>query len=73
MFLNLKSKHIKGAIAQIEKKQGKRTCESIPFENPNIKKQKLNQNKTSPVKRVIFHITLSNSGCKCITGNKPQF
>ena len=39
MFLNLKSKFIiKGAIAQIEKKQGKLTCESISSENPIIKK-----------------------------------
>ena len=28
---------IKGTIAQIEKKQGKLTCESFPLENPNIK------------------------------------
>ena len=45
MFLNIKSKHIiKGNLAQIEIKQSKLTCESIPSENPNIKKQKLNQN-----------------------------
>ena len=51
MFLNIKSKHvIKGAVGQIEKKQGKLTREQIPSENPNIKKQ-LNQNKTSLVKR----------------------
>ena len=51
-FLNIKSKHvIKGAVGQIEKKQGKLTREQIPSENLNIKKQKLNQNKTSLVKR----------------------
>ena len=38
MFLNLKSKHIKGVIAQFEKKQGKLTCESNSSENPNTKK-----------------------------------
>ena len=41
----------------IEKKQGKLTCESIPSENPNIKKQKLNQNRTSLVKQVFFNVT----------------
>ena len=47
-FLNLKSKHIiKGAIGQIEKKQGKITCESNPSEDCNMKKQKLDQ--TFPV------------------------
>ena len=50
MFLSLKSKYItKGAIAQIEKKQGDLTCVSTS-ENPNIKKQKLNKNKTSLAK-----------------------
>ena len=44
MFLSLKSKHRKGAIEQIGNKQGKLTCESIPLENPNIRKHKLNQN-----------------------------
>ena len=48
MFVILKSKHIikskskhiiKGTVAQIEKKQGKLRCESVPSENPNIKKQ----------------------------------
>ena len=44
MFLSLKSKSIiKGATAQIEKKQGKLTCVSIPSENPNIKKTKIKQ------------------------------
>ena len=43
MFLNFKSKHIKGAISQIERKQGKLTCESNPSKDPNIKKQKLKQ------------------------------
>ena len=53
MFLSLKLKYtIKGAIAQIEKKQVKLTCESIPSENPNK-----NQNKTSLVKPVFFSIT----------------
>ena len=43
MFLSLKSKYIiKGEIAQIEKKQGKLSCQSILSENPNIKKRKLN-------------------------------
>ena len=38
MFLSLKSKSIiKGAIGQIEKKQSKLTCVSIPSENSNIK------------------------------------
>ena len=41
MFLGLKSKYIiENAIAQIEKKQVKLTCESIPSENANIKKKK---------------------------------
>ena len=31
MFLNCKSKHVKGAIPEIEKKQ-KLTCESNPLE-----------------------------------------
>ena len=48
MFVILKSKHIikskskhiiKGTVAQIEKKLGKLRCESVPSENPNIKKQ----------------------------------
>ena len=57
-FLSLKSKYIiKGSIAQIEKKQGKLTCESILSEKTNIKRQKLNQNKTSLVKRVFFSFT----------------
>ena len=35
LCLNFKSEHIiKGAIVQIEKKQGKLPCESIPLENP---------------------------------------
>ena len=35
MFLILKSKHIvKGTLAQIKKKQGKLTCESVPSETP---------------------------------------
>ena len=47
-FLSLKSKYIiKVAIAHIEEKQGKLTCVSIPSEKPNVKKQKLNKNKTS--------------------------
>ena len=33
---------IKGRVPQIEKKGGKLTCVSIPSENPNIKKRKLN-------------------------------
>ena len=42
MFLNLKSKHIiKGAITQIEREQGKLTCESNPSEDPHIKKTKV--------------------------------
>ena len=56
MILNLKSNYmIKSAIAQIKKtkKQSKLTCESIPSENPDIKKkQNLNQNKTSLAKRI---------------------
>ena len=45
IFLNLKSKHIiKGA------------CKKIPSEKPNIKKQKLNQNKISLVKRVFSRL-----------------
>ena len=37
IVLNFKSKHIiKGAIAQIEMKLGKLTCESDLSENPNI-------------------------------------
>ena len=59
IFLELKSKHIiKGAIAHIEKKQGKFLDESISPEIPSIKKTtKLNQNKTSPVKQAFFCIT----------------
>ena len=46
MFLNLKLKNInKSAIAQVEKKPGKLTCESISSKNSNMKKQKLNQVK----------------------------
>ena len=46
IVLNFKSKHIiKGAIAQIERKLGKLTCESNPSEYPNTKKQKLKQTK----------------------------
>ena len=46
MFLDFKSKHIiKGAIAQIERKQDKLTCESNLSEDPNIKKEKLKQTK----------------------------
>ena len=37
IVLNFKSKHIiKGAIAQIERKVGKLTCESNLSEDPNI-------------------------------------
>ena len=37
IVLNFKSKHIiKGAIAQIERKLGKLTCESNLSEDPNI-------------------------------------
>ena len=43
MCLNIKPEHYKGAIAQIEKKQGKLTCESVPLENPNLKKIKPKQ------------------------------
>ena len=58
MFLSLKSKYIiKGTIAQIEKKQGKLICVSIPSENPNMKKQKLNKNKTSLAIQVFSSIT----------------
>ena len=42
MILNLKSNYIiKSAIANIKKKtkQSKLTCESIPSENPDIKKK----------------------------------
>lgn len=46
MFLNLKLKNInKSAIAQVEKKPRKLTCESISSKNSNMKKQKLNQIK----------------------------
>ena len=46
ILLNYKLKQIiKGAIAQIERKLGKLTCESIPSEDHNIKKQKLKQTK----------------------------
>ena len=45
MFLGFKSKYIKGAIAQIKRKQGKPTCESKPSENPNIKKVKIKTNR----------------------------
>ena len=59
-FLSLKSEYtIKGAIAQIERKEGKLTCESIPSENPYIKKQKFLQHNL-------------NSGCKHVTDNKLQ-
>ena len=58
MFLSLKSKYIiKGAIEQLKKKQGRLTCVSIPSENPNIKKQKLNKGKTSLAKQVFSSIT----------------
>ena len=41
MFSNFKSKHtLKGAIVQIQRKQGKLTCESNLLEGPNIKKLK---------------------------------
>ena len=47
VFLNFNLKHIiKGAIAQIEGKQCKLTCESNPTEGPNIKKQKIKQKPT---------------------------
>ena len=46
IFLNVKSKNInKSAIAQVEKKPGKLTCEPISSKNSNMKKQKLNQIK----------------------------
>ena len=46
IVLDFKQKYIiKGAIAQIERKLGKLTCESNPSEDPNIKKQKLKQTK----------------------------
>ena len=51
MLLSLKSKYIiKGAIAQMEKKQGKLIYASNPSENHNIQKQKLNENNTSLAK-----------------------
>ena len=57
MFLSPKSKYIfKDAIAYIENKQGKVTCESIPSENLDIQK-KLNQNKIYLVKLEFFRIT----------------
>ena len=41
IVLNFKSKYIiKGAIAQMERKLGKLTCESNSSEDPNIKKTK---------------------------------
>ena len=47
-FLNLKSKHIiKGAIGQIEKKQGKITCESNSSEDCNMNKTKIKPNFSS--------------------------
>ena len=46
IVLNFKSKYIiKGAIAQMERKLGKLTCESNSSEDPNIKNQKLKQAK----------------------------
>ena len=46
IFLNFKSKHIiKGAIALLERKLGKITCESNLSEDLNIKKQRLKQTK----------------------------
>ena len=58
MFLSLKPKYIiKGATAQIEMKQGKLTCVSIPLENSTIKKQKLNKSRTSLAKQVFSSTT----------------
>ena len=58
MFLSLKSKYIiKGAIAQIEKKQGKLTCESIPSENSNVKKTKIKPKQNFSVQTVFSSIT----------------
>ena len=49
MILSLKTNYIiKGAIAQIKKKQGKLTCESIPSENPDIKKTKFKAKQNFP-------------------------
>ena len=46
IVLNFKSKLIiKGAMALIERKLGKLTCESNLSEDPNIQKQKLKQSK----------------------------
>ena len=72
MFLSLKSKSIiKGATAQIEKKQGKLTCVSIPSENPNIKKTKIKQKQNFSSKTSFFQQNL-NSRCKHVTDNKIQ-
>ena len=58
MFLNLKSNYlIKYAIPDIEKKQGKLSCESIPWENSNIKSK--NATKTKEHLTVKFSITQS--------------
>ena len=67
MILNLKSKHIiKGAIAQIEKKQGKITCVSDPLKDPNIKKPKLNQSKR------IKYVFSTTSDIKFVTIKRPS-
>ena len=73
MFFRLKSKYIiKGAIAQIEKKQGKPTCVSIPSENSNIKKTKIKQKQNFSGETSFFQHNL-NSGCKHITDNKLHY
>ena len=72
MFCSLKSKYvIKGAIAQIEKKQGKITYVSIPSENPNIKKTKIKQKQNFFGETSFFQHNL-NSSCKHVTDNKLQ-
>ena len=72
MFLSLKSKYIiKGAIAQIEKKQGKLTCESVPPEKPNTKKEKIKPKQNFSGQASFFQHNL-NSGCKHVTDDKLQ-
>ena len=67
LFLSLKSKYIiKGAIAQIEKKQGKLTCDS--FGKPQHKKTKIKQKQNFSGETSFFQHNL-NSGCKHITDN----
>ena len=73
MFLGLKSKYIiENAIAQIEKKQVKLTCESIPSENANIKKNPKIKPKQNFSGQTSFFQHNLNFGYKHITDNKLQ-